>query len=77
MSILDEILFMAKGPEAYVDTSALIAFVDRSDSYHPLFKRLFSDPPAIVTTTLVVAEGHRIGSLRRFDRNRALQFFRP
>lgn len=64
---------MAKSPEAYVDTSALIAFADRSDTYHPLFKRLFSDPPALITTTLVVAEGHG-WFLRRFDRNRALQF---
>ena len=64
---------MAKSREAYVDTSALIAFVDRSDSYHPLFKRLFSDPPPLVTTTLVVAEGHG-WFLRRYDPTRALQF---
>lgn len=64
---------MARRTEAYVDTSALIAFADRSDSYHPLFRRLFSDPPALVTTTLVVAEGHG-WFLRRFDSNRALQF---
>jgi len=64
---------MAKDREAYVDTSALIAFVDRSDSYHALFKRLFSSPPPLVTTTLVVAEGHA-WFLRRYDRSRALQF---
>lgn len=64
---------MAKKPEAYVDTSALIAFVDRSDSYHPLFRRLFSEPPSLVTTALVVAEGHA-WFLRRYDRVRALQF---
>jgi predicted nucleic acid-binding protein len=64
---------MAKRVEAYVDTSALIAFVDRSDTYHPLFRRLFSDPPGIITTTLVVAEGHA-WFLRRYDRTRALQF---
>jgi predicted nucleic acid-binding protein len=64
---------MAKSPEAYVDTSALIAFADRSDTYHPLFKRLFADPLALVTTTLVVAEGHA-WFLRRYDRTRALQF---
>lgn len=34
-------------PEAYVDTSALIAFADRSDSYDDLFRRLFSDPTRI------------------------------
>jgi predicted nucleic acid-binding protein len=64
---------MAKKTEAYVDTSALIAFVDRSDTHHPLFRRLFSDPPALVTTTLVVAEGHA-WFLRRYDRTRAMQF---
>jgi predicted nucleic acid-binding protein len=64
---------MARNPEAYVDTSALIAFVDRSDSYHDLFRQLFSAPPVLVTTTLVISEGHA-WFLRRYDRNRALQF---
>jgi predicted nucleic acid-binding protein len=62
---------MAKSREAYVDTSALIALVDRSDSYHPLFKRLFAAPPRLVTTILVVAEGQG-WFLRRYDRTRAL-----
>jgi predicted nucleic acid-binding protein len=60
-------------PRAYVDTSALIAFLDKSDTYHPVFRRLFADPPSLVTTALVVAEGHG-WFLRRFDRMRALQF---
>ena len=64
---------MGEKTEAYVDTSALIAFVDRSDTHHLLFRRLFSEPPALVTTTLVVAEGHA-WFLRRYDRTRALQF---
>jgi len=64
---------MAARTEAYVDTSALIAFADRSDSHHGLFRRLFSDPPQLYTTTLVVAEGHA-WFLRRYDRLRALQF---
>ena len=64
---------MARRHEAYVDTSAFIAFVDFSDTHHPLFRRLFSTPPALVTTTLVVAEGHA-WFLRRYDRTRALQF---
>jgi len=64
---------MARKAEAYVDTSALIAFVDRSDSHHPLFKRLFADPPRLVTSALVIAEGHG-WFLRRYDRTRALQF---
>lgn len=66
-------LYMAKSREAYVDTSALIALVDRSDSYHLLFKRLFADPPKLVTTILVAAEGHG-WFLRRYDQGRALQF---
>lgn len=64
---------MAKKIEAYVDTSALIAFLDRSDTHHSLFRRLFSQPPALMTTPLVVAEGHA-WFLRRYDRTRALQF---
>jgi predicted nucleic acid-binding protein len=64
---------MATRSEAYVDTSALIALADRSDFYHDLFRSLFSDPPRLCTTTLVVAEGHA-WFLRRYDRQRALQF---
>lgn len=64
---------MAAKTEEYVDTSALIAFADRSDSHHELFIRLFADPPKLFTTTLVVAEGHA-WFLRRYDRYRALQF---
>lgn len=64
---------MATKTSAYVDTSALIAFADRSDTYHPLFLRLFAEPPKLVTTALVIAEGHG-WFLRRYDRTRALQF---
>jgi len=64
---------MAKSPDAYVDTSALIAFADRSDSHHALFARLFADPPRLVTTALVVAEGQG-WFLRRYDQTRALMF---
>jgi predicted nucleic acid-binding protein len=64
---------MARRPEAYVDTSAFIAFLDRSDSYHPLFRRLFAAPPRLVTSALVIAEGHG-WFLRRYDQNRAIQF---
>src|SRR5262245_38037733 len=64
---------MATSGDAYVDTSALIAFVDRSDSYHLAFRKLFAKPPALTTTSLVVAEGHA-WFLRRYDRTRALQF---
>jgi predicted nucleic acid-binding protein len=57
---------MAGKTDAYVDTSALIAFVDRSDTYHLTFRRLFAKPPALLTTTLVIAEGHA-WFLRRYD----------
>ncbi len=64
---------MGTRTEAYVDTSAFIALVDASDTYHPLFRRLFADPPRLVTTPLVIAEGHG-WFLRRYDSVRALQF---
>ena len=64
---------MDKKTEAYVDTSALIAFTDGSDTHHPLFFRLFADPPPLVTTSLVIAEGHG-WFLKRYDKTRALQF---
>jgi predicted nucleic acid-binding protein len=63
----------AKRSEAYVDTSALIAFADRSDSHHSLFLRLFGDPPPLCTTSLVVAEGHG-WFLKRYDIHKGLQF---
>lgn len=64
---------MARRTEAYVDTSALIAFADKSDSFQPLFRRLFAKPPPLVTSALVVTEGHA-WFLKRYDRTRALQF---
>jgi predicted nucleic acid-binding protein len=64
---------MAKRTECYVDTSALIAFLDKSDSFHALFRRLFSEPPPLITSALVIAEGHG-WFLRRYDQQRAVQF---
>lgn len=64
---------MASKIECYVDTSAFIAFLDRSDSYHPRFVRLFAKPPRLVTSSLVIAEGHG-WFLRRYDQQRAIQF---
>src|SRR5262249_32497870 len=64
---------MAAKTKRYVDTSAFVAFLDRSDSYHPLFRRLFSEPPELVTSALVIAEGHG-WFLRRYDQLRAVQF---
>jgi predicted nucleic acid-binding protein len=65
--------FTATRNESYVDTSALISFADRSDSYHPLFRRLFANPPSLVTTPLVIAEGHG-WFLKRYDPAKGLQF---
>lgn len=59
--------------EAYIDTSAFIAFLDRSDSHHVTFGRLFASPPPLVTSAFVIAEGHG-WFLRRYDRHRAAQF---
>jgi predicted nucleic acid-binding protein len=64
---------MASKSEAYVDTSALIALCDRSDTYHALFRRLFSEPPGLVTTALVIGESHAWFA-RRFDVARGLRF---
>jgi predicted nucleic acid-binding protein len=64
---------MARKTDAYVDTSAFVSFVDKSDTYHPLFRGLFAEPPRLVTTPLVIAEGYA-WFLRRYDRSRALQF---
>jgi len=64
---------MARKTEAYLDTSAAIAFLDRSDGHHDRFRQLFATPPPLVTSGLVVAEGHG-WFLRRFDVSRGLQF---
>ena len=56
-----------------MDTSALIAFLDRSDSFHTQYRRLFADPPPLATSALVIAEGHG-WFLRRYDAARAIQF---
>ena len=64
---------MGRKTECYVDTAAFIAFLDKSDSYHALFRRLFADPPPLATSALVLAEGHG-WFLRRYDQRRALEF---
>lgn len=59
--------------DAYLDTSAFIAFLDRSDSYHAIFKSAFATPPPLVTSALAVAEAHG-WFLRRYDARRATEF---
>lgn len=68
-------LFMGRNHEGYVDTSALISFRDSGDSYHLLFAQLFSTPPKLMTSSLVIAEGHA-WFLRRYDSSRGLEFMR-
>lgn len=55
----------------YIDTSAIISFLDRSDSFHHLFARLFSEPVPMITTPLVIAELHG-WFLRKFNQAKAL-----
>lgn len=64
---------MVKKTRIYVDTAAFIAFLDRSDTYHSLFGRLFSDPLPLLTSPLVIAEG-QAWFLKRYDVTRSLQF---
>ena len=59
--------------KAYLDTSAFIAFLDRSDSYHSTFRTAFATPPSLVTSALVIAEAHG-WFLRRYDTRRATEF---
>lgn len=56
----------------YVDTSAFIAFLDGSDKYHPLFQRLFSSPPPLITSSLTIAEAHS-WFLRKYNAYRAVR----
>jgi len=53
---------MAKKTESCVDTSALIAFTDRSDTYHALFRRLFADPARLVDNRACDCGGTRLVS---------------
>lgn len=64
---------MARKIRAYVDTSAFIAFLDKSDSYHAFFSDLFLNIPSLLTSSLVISEGHA-WFLRRYDTRRALRF---
>ena len=64
---------MAKKPSVYVDTGAFIAFLDKSDTYHSLFAHLFADPPGLISTLFVIAEGQG-WFLKRYDSYKALQF---
>lgn len=64
---------MGPKTESYVDTSAFIAALDRSDSHHRLYARLVAAPPPLLTSALVIAEGHG-WFLRRYDQRKAIQF---
>jgi predicted nucleic acid-binding protein len=47
--------------------------LDRSDSFHALFKRLFAEASRLVRSALVIAEAHG-WFLRRYDGHRATEF---
>lgn len=59
--------------KAYCDTGAFISFLERSDRFHELFSKLFADPPQLVTSALVIQEGHG-WFLKRYDSHSALKF---
>jgi hypothetical protein len=42
---------MAQKTECYAGASDFIAFLDRSDSFHALFRRLFAEPPPLTAWT--------------------------
>lgn len=62
--------------QAFLDTGAFVAFLDRSDNQHTRAKALFARPPARLTTSiLVLSESygwflHKLGepAARRFRR---------
>lgn len=59
---------------AYIDTSSLIAFLDTSDSYHLVFKKLFSAPPkTLIVSELVISEGYT-WFVRRYDSFKGMLF---
>ncbi len=64
---------MATRNDCYVDTSAFIAFLDRSDRYSLLFRRLFAHAPPLITSALTIAEGHT-WFLRKYNAKRATRF---
>jgi predicted nucleic acid-binding protein len=64
---------MAARNDSYVDTSAFVAFLDVSDKYHLLFRRLFTQPPKLITSALTIAEGHS-WFLRKYNAQRAARF---
>lgn len=64
---------MARRIDGYVDTSAFISYLDSSDTYHALFARLFSEAKSLVSSPLVIAEGHA-WFLKRFDELKAISF---
>jgi predicted nucleic acid-binding protein len=64
---------MGQKTKAYLDSSALIAFLDSSDSFHKFFVERFSESPHLISTVAVVIETQG-WFLKRFDARRAFQF---
>jgi hypothetical protein len=55
--------------DACVDTSALIAILDVSDTHHALFRRLFAAPPGVVVTSSLVMREDEASSCWSTDRH--------
>jgi predicted nucleic acid-binding protein len=64
---------MARRNDCYVDTSAFIALLASADKHHQLFRRLFANPPLLVTSALTIAEAHS-WFLRKYNAERAGRF---
>ena len=64
---------MRPGP-AFLDTGVFIAFLDRSDRYHPAAVGLFSDPPRRWFTSLAVVSETYGWFLRRLGEDAARTF---
>ena len=64
---------MVTRSDCYVDTSAFIAFLDKSDRHSRFFSRLFAHAPPLITSALTIAEGHT-WFLRKYNAERAARF---
>jgi predicted nucleic acid-binding protein len=63
---------MESSGERYLDTSALIAALDRADSYFSTYERLFKQRPPLAASSLVIVEAYG-WFLRRHGQYKALQ----
>ena len=67
------VTFIPAGRLTMLSMQRARSLLHRSDTYNGSFRWPVSDPPALVTSSLVIAEG-RGWFLRRYDQQRGLQF---